>query len=362
MMTFKPGDKVKFLNDVGGGTITKVVKEQAYVMIDDGFDIPVPLSQLVKINAELPVERDDKPIISKAEQKKAKQEEKRIPVPAPVPADDFEEEFSDDSPEESPSSDFGTLNMLLGFVAENSKKDGQLIHVYLINDCLYRSLYTFSVIQEGHYKTLNAGMLEDGTKVFLYTFKAKSLAQIQSIHIEGIFYKKTSYIPHEPLVYKLAVDSFKFSDPENYTANDFFDENAYIINITEMDLLAEIEKASQHQQSFVHEKSVKEISRVKKIKVAAENEEVDLHIEELTDNHQHLDASEILDIQMSKFHISLEGAIRNNTKRIIFIHGVGNGKLKFEIRKALDTQYKKYRYQDASYKEYGYGATMVLLK
>lgn len=360
-MTFKAGDKVKFLNDVGGGTITKVVKEQAYVMIDDGFDIPVPLSQLVKIGSELPVEKDDRPVMTKTEQKKAKQEEKKAPVPVPQVEQDFEDDFSQiDEP--AAFGDFGTLNMLLGFVIEDSKKDGKLYHAFLINDCLYRSLYTFSITEQGHYRTINAGMLENETKVFLHTFKGKDFSQIQSMHIEGIFYKKTSYIPHEPLVYKLAVDTFKFSDPDNYTDNDYFDEKAYVINITEMDLLAEIEKASQHEQALLKGKEIKDVARVKQIKVAAENEEIDLHIEELTDNYKSLDASEILDIQMSKFHISLEGAIRNNTKRIIFIHGVGNGKLKFEIRKAMDTQYKKYRYQDASFKEYGYGATMVILK
>ncbi len=360
-MTFKAGDKVKFLNDVGGGTITKVVKEQAYVMIDDGFDIPVPLSQIVKIGSELPVEKDDRPVLTKTEQKKAKQEEKKAPVSVPEPEDDFEDDFTQQD-EPSVLGDFGTLSMLLGFVTEDSKKDGRLYHAFLINDCLYRSLYTFSIIEQGHYRTINAGMLENETKVFLHTFKAKDFSQIQSMHIEGIFYKKTSYIPHEPLVYKLAVDTFKFSDPDNYTDNDYFDEKAYVINITEMDLLAEIEKASQHEQALLKGKEFKDIARVKKIKVAAESEEIDLHIEELTDNYKSLEPSEIIDIQMSKFHIALEGAIRNNTKRVIFIHGVGNGKLKFEIRKALDTQYKKYRYQDASFKEYGYGATMVILK
>jgi hypothetical protein len=330
-------------------------------MIEDGFDIPMPLSQLVVVGSNLPVEPEDKPVLTKTEQKKAKQEEKKTPIPVPKQEDDFEEELEEEEHEPN-LSDFGTLNMLLGFVPEKTKKEGVLYHVFLINDCLYRALYTFSVIKEGHYKTLKAGMLEDETKVFLQTFTSKDLANIQSIHIEAIFYKKTSYIPHEPLVYKLAVDNQKITDHENYIENDFFDEKAYVINITEMDLLAEIEKASQHEKALLTGKDFKEPQKVKQIKVAADNEEVDLHIEHLTDNHISLEANEILDIQMSKFHISLEGAIRNQTRRIIFIHGVGNGKLKYEIRKALDTQYKKYRYQDASYKEYGYGATMVILR
>ena len=69
-----------------------------------------------------------------------------------------------------------------------------------------------------------------------------------------------------------------------------------------------------------------------------------------------------MDIQISRFTIALDGAIRGKTKKIVFIHGVGNGKLKYEIRKTLDSKYPKLRYQDASFKEYGYGATMVMLK
>ena len=51
----------------------------------------------------------------------------------------------------------------------------------------------------------------------------------------------------------------------------------------------------------------------------------------------------------------------NKHKKIVFIHGVGNGVLKNEIRKALEKKYKWHTFQDASFKEYGYGATMVIV-
>ncbi len=47
---------------------------------------------------------------------------------------------------------------------------------------------------------------------------------------------------------------------------------------------------------------------------------------------------------------------------MVFIHGVGNGKLKYEIHKLLDTRFAGLKYQDASFKEYGFGATLVYLK
>ena len=44
----KPGDKVRFLNDVGGGTVTKILNtKMAQVENEDGFEIPVLISELV---------------------------------------------------------------------------------------------------------------------------------------------------------------------------------------------------------------------------------------------------------------------------------------------------------------------------
>jgi dsDNA-specific endonuclease/ATPase MutS2 len=91
-------------------------------------------------------------------------------------------------------------------------------------------------------------------------------------------------------------------------------------------------------------------------------EEVDLHIESIVDDHSHMSPGEIINAQLSRFEIALEGAIRNNTRRIIFIHGVGNGKLKYELSKTMDRKYPDVKYQDASFKEYGYGAMLCILK
>ena len=70
----------------------------------------------------------------------------------------------------------------------------------------------------------------------------------------------------------------------------------------------------------------------------------------------------MLDIQMSLVIKTLEESIKNNKKkRVVFIHGVGNGRLRLEIQRTLDHKYPKLKYQDASFKEYGFGATMVLI-
>lgn len=88
--------------------------------------------------------------------------------------------------------------------------------------------------------------------------------------------------------------------------------------------------------------------------------EVDLHIEELIDRYNNLSNGQIMEIQLRHFRKNLENAIENGEHSIVFIHGVGNGVLKTEIRKLLDT-YQGVSYQDGSFRKYGFGATEVII-
>ena len=90
--------------------------------------------------------------------------------------------------------------------------------------------------------------------------------------------------------------------------------------------------------------------------------EVDLHIHELIDDETGMSDFGKLQFQLDVFHKEMASAIKEGYKRIVFIHGVGTGSLKLKIRNELQHKYKQYQFQDASFKEYGYGATMVLLR
>jgi len=70
----------------------------------------------------------------------------------------------------------------------------------------------------------------------------------------------------------------------------------------------------------------------------------------------------MLEIQLEKVESEMRAAIESNVKRIVFIHGVGQGVLKQEVAKLLRRKFPRYYHQDASFKEYGYGATMVMLR
>lgn len=85
---------------------------------------------------------------------------------------------------------------------------------------------------------------------------------------------------------------------------------------------------------------------------------VDLHIDKLIKFQKNLKKYEILSFQLKIAKKKLDLAILNGAKRIIFIHGVGQGILKFEVEKILRL-YNNLEFYPANFKEYGYGATEV---
>ncbi|MDD4645789.1 MAG: Smr/MutS family protein [Bacteroidales bacterium] len=87
--------------------------------------------------------------------------------------------------------------------------------------------------------------------------------------------------------------------------------------------------------------------------------EIDLHINKLIDSVVGLSNTEILMLQLDKFRQELNQSIRNHEREIIFIHGIGNGTLKNELRRVADQEYKWCSLEDASFKEYGFGATRI---
>lgn len=86
--------------------------------------------------------------------------------------------------------------------------------------------------------------------------------------------------------------------------------------------------------------------------------EIDLHIEELFPDFSGLSNAEMMAVQIKKVVTEMENALLNNYHSLVFIHGVGNGKLKQVLRDELK-KYSNVRFGDANYARYGGGATEV---
>ena len=89
---------------------------------------------------------------------------------------------------------------------------------------------------------------------------------------------------------------------------------------------------------------------------------VDLHADALLDSTAGLGAGDILEYQLKVFRDTLKQYAGKKGQKIVFIHGKGAGVLRRAIINEITYKYKTYTYQDASFQEYGYGATQVTIK
>src|SRR5690348_7390588 len=86
---------------------------------------------------------------------------------------------------------------------------------------------------------------------------------------------------------------------------------------------------------------------------------IDLHMEKLSDDWQHMSNFEILTMQLKEFEKWYELAVAHHLPDMIVIHGVGSGKLRDEIHEILKTK-KEVRYFINQYDpRFGYGATEI---
>lgn len=99
-------------------------------------------------------------------------------------------------------------------------------------------------------------------------------------------------------------------------------------------------------------------ARRSKIEVSVDEWEIDLHIEELTDSHRGMTNYEIVQKQIFEFQKFLRAARSKKIRRLVVIHGVGEGVLRSEVRSILDS-IPGTEYFDEDYRK---GATVVILR
>ena len=87
-----------------------------------------------------------------------------------------------------------------------------------------------------------------------------------------------------------------------------------------------------------------------------------MHAEELLETTAGMNAFDILSYQLDVVRKTLDENIKFKNKKIVFIHGKGDGVLRNRIAQELRRKYPRCISQDASFQKYGFGATMVIIK
>lgn len=344
----KTGDKVRFLNTTGGGVVKGFQgKDIALVEDEEGFDIPVLIRECV--------------VIEPANDAQVRQSSKPSEVIQQNNiANKVVEEYKVEETKEGEQ-----LAVLLAYLPIDVKSLSTTnFECYLINDSNYYLSYNYISRTEEGWVSRNTGTIEPNTRLFLEEFSKSELNDLERICLQFFAYKKNkAFTLKNSYSVELHIDTVKFYKLHSFKENDYFEDEAIIYPMVRRDL-AEKElfiSAEEIEQAI---KQKEQRPRIQPIVKKEKNSiiEVDLHSNELLDNTNGLSSGDILEYQLTKVREAMDENRKNKGQKIVFIHGKGDGVLKKAIIKELNANYKSAYFQDASFREYGYGATMVTIK
>lgn len=339
------GDVVRFLNSKGGGRIVKIEGNMAYVD-EDGFETPVLIRECVVVTPVAPVPTASKYVAPTVMVEQPKKQEEVI--------------------EETETGE--VLNVVLAYEpAEIKHLNTTTYDAYLVNDSNYFLYFTYLTRAEGaQWVTRYAGIVEPNIQIHLGEVKREMLTEMDRVAVQYIAFKRDKEFKMKaPVAIEHSLDTTKFFKLHCFHDNVYFDTPVIAIDIVKNDVpcrpmvidSGRLENAMRHKRAA--EKP--ERRRVEKYVKQPAIIEVDLHIHELLDNTAGLSNSDMLDVQLTEFRRVMDANLNRKGQKIVFIHGKGEGVLRAALMKELKRKYSRCEAQDASFREYGFGATQITI-
>jgi hypothetical protein len=355
---FKPGDRVSFLNEKGGGTVTRVIDENlVHVTIEDGFEIPVIATNLIKTGTAEMSENIKKAYQRIQDQQQEPEEDEDI-LPLYI---------SHNDPAQRPD---GIYLSMVPEVQENPLTGS--LELYLINHTVFEMLFSLFQNHSGNWHGTEYGFIPRESRMFLGTIGRSEIEKWANSLLQTVFFVEGKTDPLPPFAGLLGFKPVKIYKEESFQYESLLRSKAFFVEACKIDDLKKKpifeEKISKENLMNLQEKmNINQRSEASpntnpsfldKHKIDDKIAEVDLHIGELVDNFTNLEKNDLLNVQLEYFRKCLNQAQKEKLVKIIFIHGVGNGKLKTEIVGLLQ-KIRGIEFYDAPYARYGMGATEV---
>lgn len=360
-MDIRIGDYVKFISEKLEGKVTSIINNRTFNVYCDeyGFEIPADINDLIVVKSD---------------------------------TRDISESNTVTLSNKSIATDI-THSLFLSITKIDEKiLSESRFSLDFINDTKYLCMYSIAYLSDGKIRGVGAGNCNSESSVNLGTYTIKDIDEkIKAINFQVIFYKKGDCSLIDPINTSIKLFSTNLLKLNSYKSTKWFKGlsimkliKSYNTKVKEEEKVEDI--GSQIKEKFgdtnviltdkLIEKKLDKLEKEQKksdLKSFSNNNlnvdkslsnviEVDLHIDKLLDSTQGMGNKEMLDYQLDVFVSTLEKYKLRRGKKIVFIHGKGDGVLRQRMLWTLQTKFKRFGHQDASFKKYGYGATMVTIK
>ena len=338
-MNIRIGDIVRFLSEKMEGKVTGITDQSTVqVFIDEyGFEIPASIHDLVVIRTDA-----GKPNSDPLTNMNRPQNQKSVVM-----------ESAD--------------TVYLAIVPDNFKNlTDSRYELFIVNDtdrtCLYSIAFrknndTYTGILAGNCGPDGIGSIGSDSLKEIDT-------NIKAVHIQAIFFQKGNTQLKNTINTEVKINPVNLCKAGRYKHTRWFDPVTTLWPLDkENSNTAEETDMKQLQKAAEEKKTAENHSIRHKAKQTNGNIiEIDLHSHELLETTAGMDNKDILEYQLDFFRKTMDANKLRKGQKIVFIHGKGEGILRQRIIWELQTKYKRHHHQDASFKQYGFGATLVTIK
>lgn len=359
------GDKVRLMDDDQEGIVRRFLEgNQVEVEIEEGFCIPVMRTNLVQID-----KMEDEYFLNK-------KSEGGVSVNLNFATARTAERTS------KVTSAVSEEGIYLAFTEFNDR----VLNVSLINNTDLDLLFNFTEEEENRIRGIHSGQLRRKKFVRVYQRNLSEFDEWPPILLQILRCKDGLGKYYEPLIRKMTFKAKPFFKTKKSAP--LLRKDAYLFQVDGTEEPPET-KHTQSGKIFAEKTTEKPAEKKERLNAQELREqlmggntsgsgngqnsafapktkrppaEVDLHIDSIMNNYDKLTKSEIISIQLDKFEKAVDDALVSDMKKIIFIHGVGNGKLRDEIHRRLSKHPSIKYYKDARKEKFGYGATEVVFE
>lgn len=333
-MNVRIGDIVRFISEKLEGKVTGIIDSKTVNVYCDeyGFEIPASTDDLVVIHSDSAAAPEMKDT--------AVSHQKNVTMQS---AD----------------------TLYIAFVPENfNNLTDSRFDLYLVNDTAQTCLYSISLYDGENYNGITAGNSNPDTTYLIGNYSLKELDTVKAVRVQAVFYRKGVHPLRNIVDAQIRVAPANLCKTGAYKHTRWFNSIA-LIRPLDKETIVKDEVLETIPEEFLKKATPKPEDKIQvrpPRQMVGNILEIDLHINQLLETTAGMDNKAILDYQLDVFRKTLEEFKLRRGQKIVFIHGKGDGVLRQRILWELQTKYKRYNHQDASFKQYGYGATMVTIK
>ncbi len=251
-MNFKVGDKVIFLNEAGGGVISRIISpSMVSVAIEDGFEIPTLISDLIlskKPEDEASISQEG--IIATPE----------LTIPEPNKNSEFESLSSPLKKRRVKSNQ--DEGVFLALIPHDQKwLVTGLLDLYIINNTEYDILYNIFLNNEGVITGIDYGSTESESKNLLETISREDIDSWRKGFVQLMFHSDHPDSLYLPVNVDFNIRPAQIVRDTAYTNSAFLEEKAFLVKLilkSEMEVFKTTEAEMKFDQKDKIEKKAEQ--------------------------------------------------------------------------------------------------------